>query len=178
MHLGAVARKCATVLAAVEARGLLSMSPVLTPGRDYLFFEKVDCTQQSLITTMTRGAVVLTPNLIVIIPKESTGSLVVAAINTQYDGDALRFVKALLDDPAVDVAKLENALGSMYAGSPQRWVFPLAELETLKATTGFFGMISLKMPRESVRRLVIRDKGGKAAAKAFLDARPRERAAS
>jgi hypothetical protein len=32
-------------------------------------------------------------------------------------------------------------------------------------------MISVKMPRESVRRLVIRDKGGKAAAKAFFDAR-------
>jgi hypothetical protein len=166
------------VLGRVEARGLLKASAVLTPGRDYLFFEKVDCTQQSLITTMTRGAVVLTPNLIAVIPKESMGSVLVAAIATRYDGDALRFVKALLDDPAVDVAKLENALGSMYSGSHSRWVFPIAELETLKVTTGFFGMISLKMPRESVRRLVIRDKGGKAAAKTFLDALTRERAAS
>ena len=143
---------------------------MLTPGRDYLFFEKVDCTQQSLITTMTRSAVVITTNLIAVIPLESTGSVLVSTIVTKHDGDALRFVKALLDDPAVDVEKLENALTSMYTGSHTRWVFPIAELETFKITTGFFGMISLKMRRESVRRLVIRDKGGKAAAKAFLAA--------
>lgn len=135
-----------------------------------MFFEKVDCTQQSLITTMTRGAVVITTNLIAVIPQESTGSVLVATVATKYDGDALRFVKALLDDPAVDVEKLENALTSMFTGSHTRWVFPIAELETFKVTTGFFGMISLKMRRESVRRLVIRDKGGKAAAKAFLAA--------
>ncbi|HEX5058400.1 MAG TPA: hypothetical protein VFV99_03525, partial [Kofleriaceae bacterium] len=90
---------------------------MLTPGRDYLFFEKVDCTQQSLITTMTRSAVVITTNLIAVIPLESTGSVLVATIATKHDGDALRFVKALLDDPAVDIEKLENALSSMYAGS-------------------------------------------------------------
>ena len=145
---------------------------MLTQGRDYLFFEKVDCTQQSLITTMTRGAVVITPNLIAVIPLESIGSVLVATIATKYEGDALRFVKALLADPDVDVDKLENALLSMYTGAHTRWVFRISELERLKATTGFFGMISLKMPRESVRRLVIRDKGGKAAAKAFLDQRP------
>lgn len=141
-----------------------------------MFFEKVDCTQQSLITTMTRGAVVMTPNLIAVLPLESTGSVLVATIATKYDGDALRFVKALLDDPAVDLGKLENALLSMYSGSHARWVFPIAELETLKVTTGFFGMISLKLPRESVRRLVIRDKGGKVAAKAFLEVRAVSRA--
>jgi hypothetical protein len=141
---------------------------VLTQGRDYLLFEKVDCTQLSLITTMTRGAVVITPNLIAVIPLESVGSVVVATIATEHDGDALRFVKALLADPAVDVEKLENALTSMYAGSHSRWVFPLAQLERFKATTGFFGMISLKMPHESVRRIVIRDRGGKSAAAAFL----------
>ncbi|HEY5925801.1 MAG TPA: hypothetical protein VIV11_29140 [Kofleriaceae bacterium] len=144
---------------------------VLTPGRDYLFFEKVDCTQQSLMTTMTRGAIVITPNLIAVIPSESMGSVLVATVATKYEGDALRFVKALLADPAVDVEKLENALSSMFSGSHTRWVFPIAELETFKATTGFFGMISLKMPRESVRRLVIRDKGGKTAAKTFFEAR-------
>lgn len=145
---------------------------MLTPGSDYLFFEKVDCTQQSLVTTMTRGALVLTPSLITVVPLESTGSVAVATIGTKYDGDALRFAKAVLADAAVDIPKLENALSSMFAGSRTRWVFPLAELESFKVTTGFFGMISLKMPRESVRRIVIRDKGGKAAAKAFFDARP------
>jgi hypothetical protein len=139
--------------------------------RDYLFFEKVDCTQQSLITTVTRGALVITPNLLAVIPLESTGSVVVATIGTKHNGDALRFVKAVLEDAAVDVPKLENALTSMFTGSHTRWVFPIAQLESFKVTTGFFGMISLKMPRESVRRIVIRDKGGKAAAKAFLDAR-------
>ena len=158
------------MLATHEARRLLLCTAVLTPGRDYLIFEKVDCTQQSLITTMTRGAVVITTNLIAVIPHESTGSVLVATVATKYDGDALRFVKALLDDPAVDVEKLENALTSMFTGSHTRWVCPIAELETCKVTSGFFGMISLKMRRESVRRLVIRDKGGKAAAKAFLAA--------
>lgn len=157
---------------------MLYWPAVLTPGRDYLYFEKVECTQQSLITTMTRGASVITRNLIVVIPRESTGSVLVATLATRYDGDALRFVKALLDDPAVDLDKLENALTSMYTGSHTRWVFPLAGLETFKVTSGFFGMITLKMPRESVRRLVIRDKGGKVAAKAFLDALPVQRAAS
>jgi hypothetical protein len=144
---------------------------VLTSQRDYLFFEKVDCTQQSLITTMTRGALVITPNLLAVIPLGSTGTAIVATIATKHSGDALRFVKAVLDDSAVDIEKLDNALTSMFSGSHTRWVFPIAELESLKVTTGFFGMISLKMPRESVRRIVIRDKGGKAAAKAFFDAR-------
>lgn len=144
---------------------------MLTPGRDYLFFEKVDCTQQSMITTMTRGAVVMTPNLIAVIPLESTGSLVVSTIATKYEGDALQFARALVADPAVDIGKLENALGSMFNRSFTRWLFPVAQLETFKITTGFFGMITLKMPGESVRRLVIRDKGGKAAAKLFFAAR-------
>ena len=157
---------------------LARQARVLTPGRDYLFFGRVECTQQSLITTMTRGAAVITPNLIVVIPRESTGSLVVATVATRHGGDALRFTRALLDDPAVDPGKLENGLLSMFAGSHTRWVFPLAELETCKVTTGFFGMITLKMPRESVRRIVIRDKGGKPAAKAFLDAFVVQRAAS
>jgi hypothetical protein len=144
---------------------------VLTSGRDYLLFEKVDCTQQSLITTMTRGALVITPNLLVVIPLESMGTAIVATIATKHDGDALRFAKALLEDAAVDITKLENALTSMFSGSHTRWVFPIAQLESFKITTGFFGMITVKLPRESVRRIVIRDKGGKTAAKAFFDAR-------
>lgn len=175
MHPG---RKSATALAAARAWALLYWPAVLTSGRDYLYFEKVECTQQSLITTMTRGAAVITRNLIAVIPRESTGSVLVATVATRYGGDALRFVKALLDDPAVDLEKLENALTSMYTGSHTRWVFPLAALETFKVTSGFFGMITLKMPRESVRRLVIRDKGGKPVAKAFLDGLPLQRAAS
>jgi len=141
---------------------LAHLTGVLTQGRDYLFFEKVDCTQLSLITTMTPGALVITPKLIVVIPLE-------------HEGDALRFVRALLADPAIDVDQLENALASVYAGSYSRWVFPIAELVTFKVTSGFFGMISLKMPRESMRRLVIRDKGGKTAAKQFLEARTSRR---
>ena len=153
---------------------------MLTQGRDYLFFEKVDCTQQSFITTVTRGAAVLTPSLIAMIPVQSTGSVLVATIATKYGvsgGDPVQFVKALLADPAVDAGKLENALRSLYSRDTTRWVFPLAELESFKVTTGFWGMISLKMPRESVRRIVIRDKGGKAAAKAFFETRPQEQAA-
>jgi hypothetical protein len=49
-------------------------------------------------------------------------------------------------------------------------VFPLADLEQLRVTSGLFGTITLKMRRESLRRLIIRDKGGKATAKAFLGA--------
>lgn len=130
--------------------GLAACTAVLTPGTDYLFFEKVDCTQQSMITTMTRGALVITPNLIAVIPKQSTGTLVVATIATKYDGDTLGFVKALLADPAVDLGKLENALSTM----DSRWVFPIAGLETFKVTTGFFGMISVKMPRASAARIL------------------------
>jgi hypothetical protein len=143
---------------------LAHVTGVLTQGRDYLFFERVDYTQLSLITTMTRCALVITPNLIVVIPLEAMD-----------EGDALRFVRALLADPAIDVDKLENALTSIYAGSHSRWVFPIAQLETFKATSGFFGMISLRMPRESMRRLVIRDKGGKTAAKQFFEARTSRR---
>jgi hypothetical protein len=128
---------------------------VLTSGHDYLFFEKVDCTQQSLITTMTRGALVITRNLLAVVPHD--------------DGDAVQFVKALLADAAVDIGKLENALTSMFSGSHSRWVFPFAQLESFKVTSGYFGMISLKLPREWVRRIVIRDRGGKAIAKAFFD---------
>ena len=144
---------------------------MLTQGRDYLLFEKVDCTQLSMITTMTPGAVIITANLIAVLPLEPIDSGVAAPVATPHDGDALRFVKALLADPAIDVAKLEAALTAMYAGSYSRWVFPLDRLERFKVTGGFFGMISLKMPRESARRLVIRDKGGKSTAAAFLSHR-------
>jgi hypothetical protein len=161
---------------------LLEGNDVLTQGRDYLLFEKVECSQQSLITVMTRDAVVITQNLIAIIPVESDASVLLATESTQSDGDAtqsdgdstqsggdaLRFVKALLADPAVDVCTLENALRSMFAGSSSRWVFPIGQAEKLKVTTGFFGNISLKMPRDSMRRFVIRDKGGKGAAAQFL----------
>src|SRR5687767_6526071 len=124
---------------------LALLGQVLTPGRDYLFFDKVDCTQQSMISTVTRGAAVITPNLIAVIPETE-------------DSDALSFVLALLADEAVDLDKLENTLRSMFARSYTRWVFPLAQLEMFRVTTGFFGMISLKMRREWVRRIVIRDK--------------------
>jgi hypothetical protein len=53
---------------------------VLTQGRDYLFFEKVDCTQQAMITTVARGAAVITPNLIAVIPEdEDAAALPLAA---------------------------------------------------------------------------------------------------
>ena len=58
----------------------------------------------------------------------------------------------------------------MYADAKTRWLFPVEQLETFKCSTGFFGMMSVKMPGESVRRIVIRDKGGKAAAKDFYAA--------
>ena len=144
---------------------------MLTPGRDFLFFDKVDCTQQSFITTMTRGALVITPNQLSMLPEQSTGSVLVATILTTYGvggENPTQVAKELVAQPAMDVSKLEDALRALLSGTSSRWVFPLAELETFKVTTGFFGMIALKMRGESVRRLVIRDKGGKAAAKAFF----------
>lgn len=142
----------------------------LTLGTDYLSFEKVDCSQQSLTAALTRGAAVLTPTLIAMIPLQSMGSVFVANVVTRYGGDPVAAVKTLLADPATTAASLEEALRTMYAAASTRWLFPVKELETFKVTTGFFGMISLKMPGESVRRMVIRDKGGKAAAKDFYAA--------
>ena len=143
---------------------------VLTLATDYLWFEKVDCSQQSLTATMTRGAAVLTPNLIAMIPVQSMGSVFVATVLTRYGGDPVGAIKALLADPATTVGALEDALRAMYATASTRWLFPVTQLDTFKVTTGFFGMISLKMLGESVRRMVIRDKGGKAAAQAFYAA--------
>ena len=142
---------------------------MLTAGRDYLFFEKADCTKQSLTATMTRGAAVLTPNLIAMIPVESFGTILVAPIVTKYGKgqDPVATVKAMLADPAMDLATLERTLIEIYMDAGTRWIFPLADLETFKVTTGFWGMTSLKVRGESIRRLVIRDKGGKAAAKEF-----------
>ena len=139
----------------------------VVPGTDYLWFEKVDCSKQSLTATLTRGAAVLTPNLIAMIPVESVGSVFVATVMTRYGGDPVAALKALLADPSTTVESLEGTLTAMYAASATRWLFPVRELETFKVTTGFFGMISLKARGESVRRMVIRDKGGKAAAQAF-----------
>jgi hypothetical protein len=139
----------------------------VVPGTDYLWFEKVDCSKQSLTATLTRGAAVLTPNLIAMIPVESVGSVFVATVMTRYGGDPVSALKALLADPSTTVESLEGTLTAMYAASTTRWLFPVRELETFKVTTGFFGMISLKARGESVRRMVIRDKGGKAAAQAF-----------
>ena len=112
------------------------------------------------------------------IPLESISSLHVTTAATGDEDEALRFAKALIADPAVDVTRLENALRSVFGGSHTRWVFPIAELETFNVTAGFFGVITLKMPRESIRRLVIRDKGGKSSAKAFFETRSQHRAAS
>ena len=63
---------------------------VLTLATDYLWFEKVDCSQQSLTATMTRGAAVLTPNLIAMIPVQSMGSVFVATVLTRYGGSRTR----------------------------------------------------------------------------------------
>lgn len=136
-------------------------------GRDVLWFEKVDCSQQSLTATLTRGAALLTPNLIAMIPAQSFGSIFVATVVTRYGGDPVGAIRTLLADPATTVATLEATLAELYATASTRWLFPIRELETFKVTTGFFGMISLKLPGTSVRRMVIRDKGGKAAAAAF-----------
>lgn len=149
---------------------MLRDTAMLTVGRDYLFFEKVDCTKQSLTATMTRGAAVMTPSLIAMIPEQSFGSVLVATISTRYGSEPLSAVKAMLADPAMDVPALEAGLRAMFGGTDTRWIFPIAELKTFKVTTGFFGMISLVMPGESVRRIVIRDKGGKVAAKSFFAA--------
>lgn len=137
---------------------------MLEVGKDYLFFEKVDCTKQSLTATVTRGAAVLTPKLIAMIPGESFGSIVIATTLTKYGKEPLVAIKAMLADPAIDAAMLDGALREMLG---KEWVFPIAELETFKVTTGFFGMISVKVKGESIRRVVIRDKGGKATAKQF-----------
>ena len=144
---------------------------MLESGRDYLFFEKVDCTKQSLTATVTRGAAVLTRNLIVMIPSESFGSVVIGTTHASYGTEPLAAVKAMLGDTALDVPTLERNLSAMFGEDRTRWVFPIAELETFKVTTGFFGMISVKAKGESVRRVVIRDKGGKATAKQFYEAR-------
>lgn len=146
---------------------------MLTPGLDYLFFAKVDCTHQSLITTVTRGAAVLTPNLIAVVPVVSEGE---DAQLTTHEGDTLQFVQQLLADPTLELDALEKVLGSMLHGTFTRWAFPLAELETFKVKTGFFGTITLKPHRDAVRRIIIRDKGGKAAAKAFYADRLQARA--
>ena len=139
---------------------LARLGEVLTRGRDYLFFDTVDCTHQSMITTVTRGAAVITPNVIAVIPDTE-------------ESDALAVVKVLLADEDVDLTKLETTLRAIFAGAYPRWVFPIAELEMFRVTAGVFGTIALRMRRESVRRLIIRDKGGKAAAKAFLSTSPR-----
>jgi hypothetical protein len=144
---------------------------MLESGRDYLFFEKVDCTKQSLTATVTRGAAVLTRNVIVMIPGESFGSIVVATTHTRYGKEPLVAAKAMLADATLDLPQLEAGLRELVSGTPTRWAFPIAELETFKVTTGFWGMISVKAKGESVRRIVIRDKGGKATAKQFYEAR-------
>lgn len=148
----------------VEGTSLARAVRVLTLGRDYLYFAKVDCTQQSLITTMVPRATVITPNLLALVPLD--------------EPEVLGFVKAVLADPDVDRERLENVLASTLGRAPTRLVFRFSELEVFRVTAGFFGEIVLKMPGESLRRLAIRDKGGKAAAKAFFDTRTRERAAS
>lgn len=155
------------------ARALILPAIMLEAGRDYLFFEKVDCSKQSLTETMTRGAAVLTPNLIAMIPVAGMGSLLVVTIGTKHNlggTDPRAAIKALLADPTLDLAALESALRDLYRESKTRWVFPLAELEKFTVKMGFFGTITLKMKGESVRRMVIQDKGGKATAKAFYDA--------
>ena len=137
---------------------------MLTVGSDYLFFAKVDCTHQSLITTVTRGAAVLTPNLIAVVPHVSEGE---ESQLTTHEGDTLQLVQELLVDPTLELDAFEKVLDSMLRGTFTRWAFPLAELEMFKVKTGFFGTITLKPRRDAVRRIIIRDKGGKAAAKAF-----------
>lgn len=147
-----------------QGTSLAEPGRVLTPGRDYLYFERVNCTQQSLITTMIPRALVITPTLIAIVPLD--------------EPEVLAFVKAVLSDPDVDRERLENVITSTLGGTPTRWVFPFARLEVFRVTGGFFGEIVIKMPGESLRRLSIRDRRGKIAARAFLDAHLQQRAAS
>lgn len=139
-------------------------------------FARVDCTHQSMITTVTRGAAVLTPNLIAVIPLVPLDSDSESQLTT-HEGDTLQLVQALLVDPTLELDAFEKVLASMLRGTFTRWAFPLADLETFKVKTGFFGTITLKPRRDAVRRIIIRDKGGKAAAKAFYAERLLARAA-
>lgn len=142
----------------------------LVQGRDFLFFEKVDCSQQSLTAALTRGAAVMTPNLIAMIPVQGIGSIGIATVGTRHSlagTDPVGYIRSLLSDPTLGVADLEATLRDLYGQSKTRWLFPVAELEKWKMGTGFFGQATLKMPGESVRRMNVRDKGGKVAAKAF-----------
>jgi|JI10StandDraft_1071094.scaffolds.fasta_scaffold259900_2 hypothetical protein len=141
-------------------------------GTDYLWFETVDCSNQSLVAAMARGSLLLTPNLIAMLPVESVGSMFVANIATRFGDDPVGAVRELVDEPTMTVPDLEARLTQMFARSRTRWLFPIAELEIFKISTGFFGKITVKMPDESVRRIVIRDKGGKVAARDFYRAHP------
>jgi len=145
----------------------------LTQGTDYLFFTKVDMSKMSLTATMTNGCAVCTRDHIYFIPLHSMGSVVVAAISTKYSvdqGDPAAAIGALLEREDLTMEMLHDTVSSWFADSKTRWIFPLAEAEKFTYKTGFWGMTNLKMPGEMVRRMVIRDKGGKKVAKAFYDA--------
>ena len=132
---------------------------MLVRGRDYLFFDNVDCTHDAEgNTTLTRGAALMTPDSITLVP-------------WQPSADSIRSVRALLGNPELDVTKLESSLRVMFASPRPRLLFPIARLATFKVTSGFFGMITLAMPGEPVHRLVVRDRGGKLLAKEFFTAR-------
>ncbi|PKN55162.1 MAG: hypothetical protein CVU56_22820 [Deltaproteobacteria bacterium HGW-Deltaproteobacteria-14] len=145
----------------------------LIPGTDYLFFSKVDMSKMSLTAAMARGCAVCTPEVIYFVPVQSYGSLAVATTTTKYSlggGDPVEAVGALLAREDLTQEGLHETLSSLLGGDKTRWIFPLADAEKVAMKTGFFGMTTLKMPGEMVRRMVIRDKGGKKEGKAFYDA--------
>ncbi|TNF22744.1 MAG: hypothetical protein EP329_28305 [Deltaproteobacteria bacterium] len=145
----------------------------LNHGTDFLFFTKVDMSKQSLTATMSRGCAVCTRDHIYFVPVQSMGSVVVATISTKYSigaGDPVAAIGQLLEREDLTLDALHAQVTTWFGEDKTRWIFPLAEAEKFTYKTGFFGMTTLKMPGESVRRMVIRDKGGKKAAKAFYDA--------
>lgn len=145
----------------------------LVPGTDYLFFTKVDMSKMSLTAAMARGCAVCTPDAIYFAPVQSYGSFIAATVTTTYalaGGDPVESIGALLAREDLTQDGLRETLTALLSKDKTRWVFPLADAEKVAMKTGFFGMTTLKMPGEMVRRMVIRDKGGKKEAKAFYDA--------
>ncbi|MFT7582716.1 MAG: hypothetical protein ACI9MR_004399 [Myxococcota bacterium] len=152
----------------------------LSQGTDYVFFPKIQISKQSLGATMTDGLAVCTAEHIFVIPQRSTGialgaSLLTgkskARISTYGVGeDAAQWLPAMLADPEMDRAGLEETLSELLTTDKTRWHFPLKQAEKFKMTAGLMGQTTLKYPMESVRRLVFRGKGAKKEAKAFYDA--------
>lgn len=143
---------------------------MLKENVDYLFIPTSDVFE-GMTGAMTKALIIGTRSTLFIVPLSSVSGFATLFTTFSLAGrEPSEAVRELLASPELTVERLETELTAMLVNDTRRRIFPIAELEGLKIGTSFWSSLKLKIQGEPFKRLAIRGKVDKQAAKAFYQA--------